>query len=952
MEETALPADIIAWQEGSHLAGDSLSYIDGLYESYLEDANNVPKAWRQYFQHLPKVTDTTGPEVAHSPVRSSLVAQAKAGHASKSSAPNQAQHSEEADRYFHVLSLIGAYRHTGHLIAKLDPLGLQKPAALLTLLPEDHGLFDEDMDIVFELPYTILDKHQISLKEITGMMESIYCGNLGFEYMHIGEAVERVWLQQRIESELPSQAFGETMKMQILERLGAAEGLEKYLQNRYPGVKRFGLEGGETLIPVLYELMQHAGANNFQEVVVSMAHRGRLNVLVNILGKHPSALMEEFEGKVSSEGSGDVKYHQGFTSNVMTAGGEMHLHLGFNPSHLEIGGSVIEGSVRARQERRKDYEQEQVLPVVIHGDAAFAAQGVAAELFQMSQTRGYKTGGTMHIVVNNQVGFTTHLQEDARSSKYCTALARIVEAPVIHVNADDPEAAVWAMMLALDYRMIFKKDVVLDLVCYRRRGHNEAEDPSKTQPIMYQVIANKPTTWELYATKLADEGVLKAGVAQEMADEYRDLIDDGRKVALALVSEPDQSNFFDWSPYTGHAWTAEAETGVNKATFTALAAKVLTVPDEFKLHAQVKKVLQTRHEMAAGETPINWGFAEIMAYATLVNEGASIRMSGQDCGVGTFSHRHACMYDQVTGERLVAVADLVAAEPSMFQIYDSLLSEEAVLGFEYGYATTSPQVLTIWEAQFGDFANGAQVVIDQFISSGEEKWSRLCGLVLLLPHGFEGAGPEHSSARLERYLQLCAEQNMQVCVPTTPAQIFHLLRRQMIRPLRKPLVVMTPKSLLRHKLAVSSLDDCCSGQFQTVIDDQDCKEPDKVKRLVLCSGKVYYDLLQRRREAKAYGVAIIRIEQLYPFPDKVLAKILVPYNKIQDVVWCQEEPMNQGAWYPSQHYMRRVIADHTNSESLYLMYCGREGSAAPATGYMAVHRKQQKDLVEKALFGV
>lgn len=949
MEETSLPAGIVEWQKDSHLAGDSLSYIDQLYESYLADADSVPEVWRQYFQRLPRVADASGPEVAHSGVRNSFLALAKQGRTSSAAPPTS---DEQSARYFHVMSLIGDYRRHGHRTAELDPLGLQQPAIMLALLPEDHGLFDDDMEVVFELPYTILGKDKISLKDIIGMMENIYCDKTAFEYMHISETVERVWLQQRIESELPSQAFGETMKMQILERLSAAEGLEKYLHNRYPGVKRFGLEGCETLIPVLYELLQQAGAENYQETVISMAHRGRLNVLVNILGKHPSDLMQEFEGKISGEGSGDVKYHQGFSSNVMTAGGEMHLHLGFNPSHLEIGGSVIEGSVRARQDRREDHEQDQVLPVVIHGDAAFAAQGVVAELFQMSQTRGYKTGGTIHIVVNNQIGFTTNRPEDARSSEYCTSLARIVQAPVIHVNADDPEAAVWAVFIALDYRMIFKKDVVLDLVGYRRRGHNEAEDPSKTQPIMYQKITNKPTTWEIYAAKLENEGVLSAGVAQEMADEYRNLVDDGRKVALALVSESDKSAFLDWSPYLGQKWTAEAETSVDKKTFTALAAKMQELPEGFKLHNQIQKVMQDRHSMASGETPINWGFAEIMAYATLVNDGVSIRMSGQDCGVGTFSHRHACLHDQVTGKRFVAVADRVAAEPKQFQIYDSLLSEEAVLGFEYGYATTSPQVLTIWEAQFGDFANGAQVVIDQFISSGEEKWRRLCGLVLLLPHGFEGAGPEHSSARLERYLQLCAEQNIQVCAPTTPAQIFHLLRRQMIRPLRKPLVVMTPKSLLRHKLAVSSLDDCCTGQFQTVLDDQDCQTPAKIKRLVLCSGKVYYDLLQSRREAEADDVAIVRIEQLYPFPDDVLARTLAPYNKLQDVVWCQEEPMNQGAWYPSQHHMRRVIANHKNGNSLYLMYSGRDGSAAPATGYMSVHKAQQKSLVDNALFGV
>ena len=951
MEETSFPAGGAKWQESSHLAGDSLAYIDSLYEAYLADESAVPDEWRQYFRRLPSVSDRQSPEPSHAKVRSDFLRLARQGQAPKVAGATALD--EIAIKQFHVFSLISAYRRNGHRYAQLDPLALQPPAAMkLSLVPEDHGLFDDDMDKVFELSEPILNQNKATLRDIIAMMQSIYCDKLAVEYMHITGTAERVWLQQRLESELPIEALGETMQMQILERLTAAEGLEKYLHNRYPGVKRFGLEGGETLIPVLNELLQHVGAEDYQETVISMAHRGRLNVLVNVLGKQPSELMQEFEGKVSSQGSGDVKYHQGFSTNVMTVGGEMHLHLGFNPSHLEIGGSVIEGSVRARQDRRgDDGTHEKVLPVVIHGDAAFAAQGVVAELFQMSQTRGYKTGGTVHIVVNNQIGFTTHHPEDARSSEYCTSLARIVQAPVIHVNADEPETAVWAMLLAADYRMVFKKDVVLDLVCYRRRGHNEAEDPSKTQPLMYQAVANKPTTREIYARKLERQGLLEAGVAQEMADEYRDLVDAGRKVALALVSEPDTAAFVDWSPYYGQQWTAEAKTAVDKATFSAVAAQLQQLPQDFKLHNQIKKVMQDRQAMAAGDLPINWGFAEIMAYATLVHEGFSIRMTGQDCGVGTFSHRHACLYDQNTGDRFTPVADSVAEKAEMFAIYDSLLSEEAVLGFEYGYATTNPDVLTIWEAQFGDFANGAQVVIDQFISSGEEKWDRLCGLVMLLPHGFEGAGPEHSSARLERYLQLCAEHNIQVCVPTTPAQIFHLLRRQMIRPLRKPLIVMTPKSLLRHKLAVSSLADCCEGQFQSVIDDVDCQTPERVKRLVLCSGKVYYDLLQERRKAYADDVAIIRIEQLYPFPDEVLAQMLAPYNKIQDVIWCQEEPLNQGAWYPSQHHMRRVIAQHQNSNSLYLVYSGRASSAAPATGYMAVHQKQQKALVENALFG-
>jgi 2-oxoglutarate dehydrogenase E1 component len=679
-----------------------------------------------------------------------------------------------------------------------------------------------------------------------------------------------------------------------------------------------------------------------------MAHRGRLNVLVNVLGKDPDDLFDEFEGKLPQNvGSGDVKYHQGFSSNVDTPGGEMHLALCFNPSHLEIVGPVVEGSVRARQDRRLDYEGGIVAPIIVHGDAAFSGQGVVMETFQMSQTRGFYTGGTIHIIVNNQIGFTTNRQDDLRSTEYCTEVAKMVQAPIFHVNGDDPEAVMFVTQVAVDYRMQFRKDVVIDLVCYRRRGHNEAEEPMKTQPLMYQTIRQHPTTRTLYAEKLVAEGVISQEEADSMAEAYRDTLDKGDHVALSLVHEPDSKLFVNWGPYLGHEWTTPHDTRFDLKRLKELAAHLETLPDGFVLQRQVQRIMEDRHRMTAGAMSLNWGYAEVMAYATLLDEGHPVRLTGQDVGVGTFSHRHASLYDQKSGRRYIPLNQL--EEQPTFDIYDSLLSEEAVLAFEYGYATTAPNALIVWEAQFGDFANGAQVVIDQFITSGEHKWSRLCGLVTLLPHGYEGAGPEHSSARTERFLQLAAQHNIQVCLPTTPAQVFHMLRRQAIRPLRKPLIALTPKSLLRHKLATSTLDDLAGGSFHAVLGEVDNLDPGSVVRVILCSGKVYYDLLERRREDGADGVAIIRLEQLYPFPEEELGVVIAPFTNLKEVVWCQEEPMNQGAWYSSQHHMRRVILRH--DESLYLSYAGREGSASPAAGYQQLHIEQQTRLVEDALYG-
>ncbi|MEW6461769.1 2-oxoglutarate dehydrogenase E1 component [Ectopseudomonas khazarica] len=930
--------------DSAHLSGGNAAYVEELYELYLHDPNAVPEEWRTYFQKLP--TDgSAATDVSHSTIRDHFVLLAKNSRRAQPVSAG-AVSSEHEKKQVEVLRLIQAYRMRGHQAAQLDPLGLWVRTAPSDLSINHYGLTDADLDTTFRTGELYIGKEEATLREIRDALQQTYCRTIGAEFTHIVDSGQRNWFAQRLESVRGRPQFSSEVQAHVLERVTAAEGLEKYLGTKYPGTKRFGLEGGESLIPLLDEIIQRSGSYGTKEIVIGMAHRGRLNVLVNTFGKNPRDLFDEFEGK-KTEGlsSGDVKYHQGFSSNVMTQGGEVHLALAFNPSHLEIVSPVVEGSVRARQDRRSDAGGEKVLPISIHGDAAFAGQGVVMETFQMSQTRGYKTGGTIHIVINNQVGFTISNPLDARSTEYATDVAKMIQAPIFHVNGDDPEAVLFVTQLAVDYRMQYKRDVVIDLVCYRRRGHNEADEPNGTQPLMYQQISKQRTTRELYADALIAAGVQSNDDVQAKIDEYRTALDNGQHVVKSLVKEPNKELFVDWRPYLGHAWTARHDTRFDLKTLQDLSSKLLEIPEGFVVQRQVAKILEDRQKMGAGGLPINWGFAETMAYATLLVEGHPIRMTGQDIGRGTFSHRHAVLHNQKDAATYVPLKNLYDGQPK-FELYDSYLSEEAVLAFEYGYATTTPNALVIWEAQFGDFANGAQVVFDQFISSGEHKWGRLCGLTVLLPHGYEGQGPEHSSARLERYLQLCAEHNMQVCVPTTPAQVYHMLRRQVIRPLRKPLVVLTPKSLLRHKLAISTLDDLAEGSFQTVIGEIDGLDPKKVERLVLCSGKVYYDLLEKRRAEGREDIAIVRIEQLYPFPEEDLAEALAPYKNLKHIVWCQEEPMNQGAWYCSQHHMRRVATAH--KKALFLEYAGRDASAAPACGYASMHAEQQEKLLQDA----
>lgn len=928
----------------AHLSGGNAAYVEELYELYLHDPNSVSEEWRTYFQKLPS-SGGVSTDVSHSTVRDQFALMAK-NHRRAQPVSAGSVSTEHEKKQVEVLRLIQAYRMRGHQASKLDPLGLWVRPMQPDLSVQHYGLTDADLDSTFHTGDLNIGKEQATLREIQQALEATYCGTIGAEFTHIVDSEQRRWFQQRLESVRSRPEFSPEVRTHILERLTAGEGLERYLGTRYPGTKRFGLEGGESLIPLMDEIIQRSGSYGAKEIVVGMAHRGRLNVLVNTYGKNPRDLFDEFDGKrVEGLTSGDVKYHQGFSSNVMTPGGEVHLALAFNPSHLEIVSPVVEGSVRARQDRRNDPVGDKVVPITIHGDSAFAGQGVVMETFQMSQTRGYKTGGTIRVVINNQVGFTTSKPEDTRSTEYATDVAKMIEAPILHVNGDDPEAVLFVTQLAVDYRMEFKRDIVIDLVCYRRRGHNEADEPSGTQPLMYQLISKQPTTREIYADVLVKEGVQTEEQVQALIDEYRTALDNGLHVVQSLVKEPNPELFVDWRPYLGHKWTPRFDTTFDLKTLQELMHKLQETPDGFVVQRQASNILKDRQKMAAGGLPINWGFAEIAAYATLLFEGYPVRMTGQDVGRGTFSHRHAALHNQKDGETYIGLQNLYKDQPR-FSLYDSFLSEEAVLAFEYGYASTNPHALVIWEAQFGDFANGAQVVIDQFITSGEAKWGRLSGLTMLLPHGYEGQGPEHSSARLERFLQLCAEHNIQVCVPTTPAQVYHMLRRQTIRPLRKPLIALTPKSLLRHKLATSSLEDLAEGTFQLVIGEIDSLEADKVDRLIMCSGKVYYDLLEKRRNEGLDNTAIVRIEQLYPFPEDDLSAEFAKYKNLKHIVWCQEEPMNQGAWYPSQHHMRRV--GNAYNGSLDLKYAGRNASASPACGYPSMHAEEQEQLLQDA----
>jgi len=940
----------VAYNGNSYLFGGNAPYVEEMYENYLADPTSVPDSWRSYFdalQNVPAVDGTDARDVPHLPVINAFAERAKQGVTQVVIAAGA--DSDLGRKRVFTQQLIAAYRNVGQRWADLDPLKRAEREHIPELDPSFYGFTDADLETVFNTSNTFFGRETMPLRELLNALRETYCGSIGAEYMYISDQTQKRWWQEKLESIRSKPNFTAEKKKHILDRLTAAEGLERFLHTKYVGQKRFSLEGGESFIVAMDELIQRAGAKGVQEIVIGMAHRGRLNVLVNTLGKMPKDLFAEFDHTAPEDlPAGDVKYHQGFSSDVSSPGGPVHLTLAFNPSHLEIVNPVVEGSVRARMDRRGDPKGKQVLPVLVHGDAAIAGQGVVQETLALAMTRGYSTGGTVHIVINNQIGFTTSDPRDARSTLYCTDIVKMIEAPVLHVNGDDPEAVALAMQLALDYRMEFAKDVAVDIICFRKLGHNEQDTPSLTQPLMYKKIAQHPGTRKLYADKLAAQGLGEI-LGDDMVKAYRSALDEGRHTVDPVLTNFKSKYAVDWAPFLGKKWSDAADTAIPLTEWKRLAERITHVPDTVTPHQLVKKVLADRAAMGRGEINVDWGMGEHMAFASLVASGYAVRLSGEDCGRGTFTHRHAVIHDQNRekyNEGTYIPLQNVAENQAPFVVIDSILSEEAVLAFEYGYASNDPNTLVIWEAQFGDFLNGAQVVVDQFIASGEVKWGRVNGITLMLPHGYEGQGPEHSSARIERFMQLAADTNMQVVQPTTASQIFHLLRRQMVRNLRKPLVIFTPKSLLRNKDATSPLSEFTKGTFQTVIPEQNAdvvKNAAKVKRIIACSGKVYYDLVKKRDEKGGNDVALIRVEQLYPFPHKAFAAEVRKYPNATEIVWCQDEPQNQGAWFFVQHNIHENMLDGQR-----LGYAGRAASASPAVGYAHLHQDQQKNLVEAA----
>ncbi len=937
MKPTKPKQSMEAFRLSSYLSGRNAAYIEALYEDYLNDPQGVSNEWSQYFETLSN--GQMGPvDVSHQAIRQQF-----RDLATKPKFAAFAPQAPLLEKQRAVDHFIEAYRRFGHLNAKVDPLGITSPADQRLQLSH-YQLLDSDLNQTFQTR-GLLPNAQATLSEIHTALQHCYTSTIGVEYSRISDETEREWLRDYVERRLPSAKHDVKTKRNILKQLTAAEGLEKYLGINYPGQKRFSIEGGDSLIPLLDQLAKRARMVDIREVVIGMAHRGRLNVLLNVIGQSPKELFQEFDGtKDYGMTSGDVKYHRGFSSDVKTEAGPIHLSLSFNPSHLEFISPVVMGSIRARQERSDSQKRyDYAMAVLIHGDAAFAGQGIVMESLNMSQTRAYHIGGSIHIILNNQIGFTTSDPRDARSSHYCSDLAKMIDAPVFHVNGDDPEAVIDVAQLALDYRCQFNKDIFIDLVCYRRHGHQEVDEPRATQPMMYQHIMKKETPRALYAKQLLQEGVCAQDEVDQWIEDYRKRLDEGLSTIETNHRGLSEHYASNWTRFIDSHWSTLVNTAASKKKIVSLAKKLEALPEGFKLQRNVAMIMEARKKMTQGERPLDWGYAETMAYAMLLDEGYPVRLAGEDSRRGTFFHRHAVLFDENSGESYTPLLHL-AKDQAHLQVYDSLLSEAGSMGFEYGYAKTDPNALVIWEAQFGDFANGAQVIIDQFISSGWQKWNRLNGLVLFLPHGHEGMGPEHSSARLERYMQLCAQDNMQVVVPSTPSQIFHLLRRQVLRPYRKPLIVMTPKSLLRHPLAVSSLDDLAKGCFQLVIPEVDKLNGNKVRRVVLCAGKVYYELLTKRREQKIDDIAIIRIEQLYPFPYEELSVALKSYPNANEIVWCQEEPKNQGAWFITRDRLMKSLP-----EGKQISYAGRQPMAAPAGGYPSLHIKQQTELVMLAL---
>ena len=901
---------------GTLLSGDNATWLEEYYQTWLRTPEQLPEDWRRFF---------LSPE---------LTVQSVSGDNNVSGATLKKQAA--------IIQLINAWRTQGHLRAKLDPLGLNPPADVPSLLPGFWGLSEEDLLQEFSVTFGA-HTTQMPLKQLLNLLEQAWAGSQAYELAHLENREEINWLLSRIESSNAPQADVQTCIARF-EKLMAAETLERYLHTRYVGQKRFSLEGGESAIPALDTLTKRLRAQGVEEMVIGMAHRGRLNVLVNLLNKDPAQLFAEFEGKQTiGSGSGDVKYHMGYSSNLETPAGSLHVALAYNPSHLEIVNPVVLGQVRARQERRGEDGQAKVVGVLIHGDSALGGLGVNQTTFNLSQTQGYGTGGTLHLVINNQIGFTTSRLQDMRSSRYCTDIAKMVAAPIIHVNGDDVDAVCQVMELACEWRDTFRRDIIIDICCFRKHGHNESDEPRLTQPQMYQAVDVHPGTLARYGESLARRGLLTQAQQDEMTARYRDWLDSCQKREPQPLKPAIHSFSANWYGLTNPHWSAPVSTALPRQKLAAYGEIISTLPPDVVAHPTIKRQLALRQDMAAGTQPIDWGMAEMLAYASLVDAGVGVRLSGEDSGRGTFSHRHAVVNHQTEARRYLPLQHIRAGQAS-FDVYDSVLNEEALLAFEYGYSTSAPQQLVIWEAQFGDFANGAQVAIDQFISSGETKWDRYSGLTILLPHGYDGQGPEHSSARPERWLQLCAENNMQVVMPSESAQMFHLLRGQALRPMRKPLVIMMSKRLLRFKGAMSELCEFTDGAYKPVITDPQLHQSQKVKRVILCSGQVYYDVLEARKQREHEDeVAIVRLEQLYPFPVAELNDVLASWPNCCEWIWLQEEPENQGAWRQIRHELAALKIN-----TPYWQYAGRPAAAAPATGYGRVHKQQIDEFLAAA----
>ena len=948
----------IEFKKTSFLNKSNSAFIEEMYIKYIEKDPNLPKSWREYFEDLNDdiesiIKEVEGPSWAQrKKVNLDKITNELAGQNQ-----NISTSQSSITQSIKAIALIRAYRIRGHLIANLDPLGMMERNYIHELHPEDHGFKKEDYGKkIFIGSY--LNTTSASINEILQKLRKVYCSNIGVEYMHISDPVEKIWFRERMEKEENQINFTSNGKKAIFNKIVQAEGFEKFLAKKYVGTKRFGLDGAESLIPALEQIIKRGGQLGVKEIKIGMPHRGRLNVLANVLQKSYKRIFNEFAGEISNlrkeDSTGDVKYHLGASSDREFDGNSVHVSLTDNPSHLEAVNPIVLGQTRAKQFFHKDLKRKKVIPILIHGDAAFAGQGIVAECFAMSGLKGHNTGGTIHIIVNNQIGFTTS-PRFARSSPYPSDLGKIVDAPILHCNGDDPEAVVHCAKIAIEFRQKFSKDVVIDMICYRRFGHNEGDEPSFTQPLMYKKIRSHPSTLKIYGEKLIKEKTISKSDFENQIISFRSLLDEQFKTAKDIKPKLDwfEGTWSRYQPKKGK--DRRGATGVDIDKIIKISEKINKVSEKINIHKTIQKILTNRHKCILDKKNIDWASAESLAFATLLDEGYPVRLVGQDSGRGTFSQRHSVLRNQEDNTRFIPLNN-ISKKQKNFEVVDSLLSELAVLGFEYGYSLVEPETLTMWEAQFGDFANGAQVIIDQFISSGERKWSRASGLVLLLPHGYEGQGPEHSSARLERFLQLCGQENLQVMNCTTPANYFHALRRQIHRDFRKPLVIMTPKSLLRHKICVSNLDDFSKkNSFHRILEDHafekkngflELEKSKNINKVIMCSGKIYFDLLEAREKYKRRDVVLLRIEQLYPFPAKSLVKSIKPYAKNAEFIWCQEEPKNMGAWSHVRDYIQWTL-DFIKANNKNVSYIGRAPAASPATGYAKRHVAQQKEILEK-----